>query len=114
MRKYNIPTAEATACASLDEAKAALKKTKYPAVIKVDGLAAGKGVVIVNSAAEADDYLRLVFEEKKFGNAASRILIEEFLQGEEVSSMVISDGKKSVPLAPAKDYNKTSDGETGP
>src|SRR6266852_3455714 len=60
MRKYAIPTAEATVCGSLDEANAALKKTKYPAVIKVDGLASGKGVVIVNSVAEADDYLKLV------------------------------------------------------
>ena len=114
MRKYNIPTAEAVACASVDEAKAALKTFKFPAVIKVDGLAAGKGVVIVNSQREADDYLRLVFEEKKFGNAATRILIEEFLAGEEVSFLVISDGKKSVPLAPAKDYKKAFDGETGP
>jgi len=114
MRKYNIPTAEAVACASVDEAKAALKTFKFPAVIKVDGLAAGKGVVIVNSQPEADDYLRLVFEEKRFGNAATRILIEEFLAGEEVSFLVISDGKKSVPLAPAKDYKKAFDGETGP
>jgi phosphoribosylamine--glycine ligase len=114
MRKYNIPTAEATACASVDEAKAALKTFKFPAVIKVDGLAAGKGVVIVNSQAEADDYLRLVFEERRFGNAATRILIEEFLSGEEVSFLVITDGKKCVPLAPAKDYKKAFDGETGP
>src|SRR5213075_557845 len=57
MRKYKIPTADSTICNSTDEAKAALKKTKYPAVIKVDGLASGKGVVIVNSASEADDYL---------------------------------------------------------
>src|SRR5436853_2510778 len=114
MRKYNIATAEATPCSSLDEAKAALKKTKYPAVIKVDGLAAGKGVVIVNSEKEADEYLGLVFDEKKFGNAANRILVEEFLQGEEVSFLAISDGKRAVPLAPAKDYKKANDGETGP
>jgi len=114
MRKYNIPTAEAIACASLDEARAALKKTRYPAVIKVDGLASGKGVVIVNSRDEADDYLRMVYEEKRFGNAANRILVEEFLVGEEVSFMAITDGKKAVPLAPAKDYKKALDGETGP
>jgi phosphoribosylamine--glycine ligase len=114
MRKYNIPTAEAIACASLDEAKVALKKTSYPAVIKVDGLASGKGVVIVESREEADDYLRLVYEEKRFGNAANRILVEEFLTGEEVSFMAITDGKKAVPLAPAKDYKKALDGETGP
>ena len=114
MRKYDIPTAEATACQSVEEALAALKKSKFPAVIKIDGLAAGKGVVVVNSRQEADEYLRVVFEEKRFGNAASRILIEEFLEGEEVSFMVISDGNRSVPLAPAKDYKKAFDGDTGP
>ena len=114
MHKYEIPTAEAVVCSSTDEAKAALKKTKYPAVIKVEGLAAGKGVVIVQSLKEAAEYLRLVFEEKKFGNAANRILVEEYLEGEEVSFMVITDGKKFVPLAPAKDYKKVNDGDTGP
>ncbi len=114
MRKYNIPTAEAIACTSTDEARDALKRMKYPAVIKVDGLAAGKGVVIVQSKAEADEYLQMVFDEKKFGNAADRILIEEFLTGEEVSFLVLSDGKRVAPLAPAKDYKKALDGETGP
>ena len=114
MRKYGIPTAEARVCSSMDEAKAALKEFRYPAVIKVDGLASGKGVVIVNSKAEGEEYLKLVFEEKKFGNAANRILVEEFLTGEEVSFMALTDGKKFVSLAPAKDYKKAFDGETGP
>ncbi|HEX8254147.1 MAG TPA: phosphoribosylamine--glycine ligase [Thermoanaerobaculia bacterium] len=114
MRKYGVPTANAAACSSLDEANAAVKKMGFPCVLKVDGLAAGKGVVIVDSKAEADDYLRMVFDEKKFGNAATRILVEEFLTGEEVSFMVITDGKKSLPLAPAKDYKKAFDGDTGP
>jgi len=114
MRKYAIPTAEAFVCASIDEAKDALKKLGYPAVLKVDGLASGKGVVIVANKTEADNYLRLVFDDKKFGNAANRILVEEFLEGEEVSFMAISDGRKCVPLAPAKDYKKAFDGETGP
>ena len=114
MRKYKIPTAEATACNSVDEARDALKQTKYPAVIKVDGLAAGKGVVIVQSKKEADEYLNLVFQEKRFGTAATRILVEEYLTGEEVSFMVITDGKRFVPLAPAKDYKKAFDGDTGP
>ncbi len=114
MRKYGVPTAEAISCNSAEEARDALKRMKYPAVIKVDGLAAGKGVVIVESKAEADGYLQMVFEEKKFGNAADRILIEEFLTGEEVSFLVLSDGKRVVPLAPAKDYKKALDGETGP
>jgi phosphoribosylamine--glycine ligase len=114
MRKYGIPTAEARACNSVDEAKSALKGFGYPAVLKVDGLAGGKGVVIVESKSQADEYLRLVFEEKKFGNAANRILVEEFLTGEEVSFMVITDGTKFVSLAPAKDYKKAFDGDKGP
>jgi phosphoribosylamine--glycine ligase len=114
MRKYGIPTAEAFTCNTVDEARDALKRLGFPAVLKIDGLAAGKGVVIVESREDADEYLRLVFEEKKFGNAASRILVEEFLTGEEVSFMVVTDGKKSAPLAPAKDYKKAFDGETGP
>ncbi|MGZ8868321.1 MAG: phosphoribosylamine--glycine ligase [Thermoanaerobaculia bacterium] len=114
MRKYNIPTADSAVCQSVDEAHAALKKSKFPSVIKIDGLAAGKGVVVVNSKKEADEYLHVVFEEKRFGNAGTRILIEEFLEGEEVSFMVITDGKRSVPLAPAKDYKKAFDGDTGP
>ncbi|HET7712349.1 MAG TPA: phosphoribosylamine--glycine ligase [Thermoanaerobaculia bacterium] len=114
MRKYDIPTAEAIICSSVDEARAALKKIGFPAVIKIDGLAAGKGVVVVQSKKEVDEYLDLVFEEKKFGTAANRILVEEFLTGEEVSFMVITDGKKCLPLAAAKDYKKAEDGEKGP
>jgi phosphoribosylamine--glycine ligase len=114
MRKYKIPTPDATACQTVDEARDALKSTKYPAVLKVDGLAAGKGVVVVNSKKEADQYLHLVFEEKKFGNAATRILVEEYITGEEVSFMVITDGKRFVPLAPVKDYKKAFDGDEGP
>ena len=114
MRKYNIPTAEAIPCSSVDEAHAAIKKLKVPCVLKADGLAAGKGVVIVQNSKEADEYLRVVFEEKRFGNAASRILVEEFLTGEEVSFMIITDGKKFAPLAPAKDYKKALDGDKGP
>ncbi|MFZ2493542.1 MAG: phosphoribosylamine--glycine ligase [Thermoanaerobaculia bacterium] len=114
MRKYGIPTAEARACSSADEARTALKELGFPAVLKIDGLAAGKGVLVVQSEAEATEYLRLVFEEKRFGNAANRILVEEFLTGEEVSFMVVTDGKKSAPLAPAKDYKKAFDGDEGP
>jgi phosphoribosylamine--glycine ligase len=114
MRKYGIPTAEAETANSIDEAKAALKKIGFPAVLKIDGLAAGKGVVIVESKGDAEEFLHTVFEEKKFGNAATRILVEEFLTGEEVSFMVITDGKKSLPLAPAKDYKKALDGDEGP
>jgi len=114
MKKYGIPTAEAAICSSIDEAKQAIKKAKFPCVIKVDGLASGKGVVIAENQKEADDYLKLVYEDRKFGKAAERILVEEMLQGEEVSFMVLTDGTKAVPLAPAKDYKKTFDGDEGP
>jgi phosphoribosylamine---glycine ligase len=114
MRKYGIPTAEAVACNSVDEAKKAVKQMGFPCVLKVDGLAAGKGVVIVNSSAEAEEYLRMVFDEKKFGTAATRLLVEEFLTGEEVSFIVITDGTKSLPLPPAKDYKKAFDNDEGP
>src|ERR1043166_3566724 len=79
MRKYAIPTAEAVTCGSADEARAALKRMGYPSVLKVDGLAGGKGVVIPKNAAEADEFLKMVFDEKKFGNAADRILVEELV-----------------------------------
>jgi phosphoribosylamine--glycine ligase len=114
MRKYGIPTADAVACNSADEAKKAVKQMGFPCVLKVDGLAAGKGVVIVNSASEAEEYLRMVYDEKKFGTAATRILVEEFLTGEEVSFIVITDGTKSLPLPPAKDYKKAFDNDEGP
>jgi phosphoribosylamine--glycine ligase len=114
MKKYGIPTANSVTASSADEARAALKEIGLPAVLKVDGLAAGKGVIIAETKEEAAEFFNTVFEEKRFGNAASRILIEEFLTGEEVSFMVITDGKKFLPLAPAKDYKKAFDGDTGP
>ena len=114
MRKYGIPTANSVTVSSADEAKAALKEVGLPAVLKVDGLAAGKGVIIAETKDEAAEFFKVVFEEKRFGNAATRILVEEFLTGEEVSFMAITDGKKFLPLAPAKDYKKAFDGDTGP
>ncbi|HVT44452.1 MAG TPA: phosphoribosylamine--glycine ligase [Thermoanaerobaculia bacterium] len=114
MRKYGIPTGKATICTSIDEAHAALKGGKYPQVLKVDGLAAGKGVVIVNNKKEAEEYLQLALGERRFGNAADRILVEELLEGEEVSFMALTDGKRVVPFAPSKDYKKAFDGDQGP
>jgi phosphoribosylamine--glycine ligase len=114
MKKYGIPTANSFTVNSIDEAKSALKEIGYPAVLKVDGLAAGKGVVIAETKADAEEFLKAVFDEKRFGNAATRILVEEFLTGEEVSFMVLTDGKKSLALPPAKDYKKAFDGDEGP
>ncbi|HVT04798.1 MAG TPA: phosphoribosylamine--glycine ligase [Thermoanaerobaculia bacterium] len=114
MKKYDIPTAESVICNGAKEAQEALQRFKFPCVMKIDGLAAGKGVVIPANAEEAEAFLTDVYENRKFGNAADRILIEEFLVGEEVSFLVLTDGKKILPLAPAKDYKKAYDGEEGP
>ncbi len=114
MKKYGIPTAEASICGSLEEAQAAVKERGIPCVIKADGLAGGKGVVIPATAEEADAALREIFETRRFGNAGSRILVEQCLTGEEVSVMALTDGTRVVPFAPAKDYKKAFDGDEGP
>lgn len=114
MKKYSIPTASAKICVGDEDARQHLKERGYPAVIKVEGLAGGKGVAIVESKQEAEEYLKLIFEERKFGNAGNRIVIEDFLEGEEVSFMVLTDGKRVVPLAPSKDYKKALNGDEGP
>jgi phosphoribosylamine--glycine ligase len=114
MKKYDIPTAASHVCSSLDEALAAVKQFGVPCVIKVEGLASGKGVIIPQTKKEAEEVLKDIFEEKKFGNAGSRILVEEFLVGEEVSVMALTDGTKIAPIAPAKDYKKAFDGDEGP
>ncbi|MBI2212425.1 MAG: phosphoribosylamine--glycine ligase [Acidobacteria bacterium] len=114
MKKYAIPTADATICGSLDEAVAAVDARGIPCVIKADGLAGGKGVVLPSSRDEAIATLTEIFESRKFGTAGSRVLVEECLSGEEVSVMALTDGKKVVPFAPAKDYKKAFDGDEGP
>jgi phosphoribosylamine--glycine ligase len=114
MRKYGIPTANATTCTSFTEAEAYLKTATYPRVIKAEGLAGGKGVSIVQNFQEARSQVMEIFKGRRFGNAADRILIEEFLEGEEVSFMVITDGSRIAPIVPAKDYKKAFDGDMGP
>jgi len=114
MRKYAIPTAEAAICNSLDEANHVLSRGKFPKVLKVDGLASGKGVMIIESKAGAAKDLKAIFVDRKYGRAADRVLIEDFLVGEEVSFMAISDGRRVIPFAPAKDYKRAYDGDTGP
>ncbi|MBW3563688.1 MAG: phosphoribosylamine--glycine ligase [Acidobacteria bacterium] len=113
MVKYGIPTAASHVYSSVDETMDGIGK-KFPLVMKVDGLAGGKGVAIVNDKKEAEAYAKVVFDERKFGNAGSRLVVEEFLEGEELSFMVLTDGKKLVPLSPAKDYKKALDGDEGP
>jgi phosphoribosylamine--glycine ligase len=112
--RHGIPTAEAVVCTTADEAHKAIKKLGFPTVLKADGLAGGKGVIIVESKEEAQRALPLFFEERVFGSAGDRVLVEEFLRGTEASFLTVSDGEAVVPLPTARDYKKIFDGDRGP
>ena len=113
-RRLGIPTAEAAVCSTRAEAEAALARFGLPAVVKADGLAAGKGVMIVGTREEAAAALDLYFEEKVFGTAGDRVLIEEYLEGEEASFLAICDGTTALALPTSKDYKKVFEGDRGP
>jgi len=113
-RRHGIPTAEAHICATADEAHAALKKVGYPAVLKADGLAGGKGVMTVETREDAERAIPLFFEDRVFGSAGDRILVEEFLHGTEVSFLTVCDGETVAPLPTARDYKKVYEGDRGP
>jgi phosphoribosylamine---glycine ligase len=112
--RHGIPTAASVTCSSVDEARAALAKFGYPSVLKADGLAGGKGVLTVDSPADAEKALGLFFSERVFGSAGDRVLVEEFLYGHEASFLAICDGEVAVPLPTARDYKKVYDGDRGP
>jgi phosphoribosylamine---glycine ligase len=113
-RRHNIPTAEAAVCQTAEEARKAIQRHGFPVVLKADGLAGGKGVLIVESDEDADRALRLFFQERVFGAAGDRIVVEEFLRGQEASFLVLFDGQVAVPLPTARDYKKVYDGDRGP
>ncbi|MET0238351.1 MAG: phosphoribosylamine--glycine ligase, partial [Sphingobium sp.] len=109
----DIPTARYARCESLDEARAAIGGFGLPVVIKADGLAAGKGVIIAETAEEADEALDMMFD-GGFGAAGARVVIEQFLTGEEVSFFALSDGRTAIPFGSAQDHKRVGDGDTGP
>ena len=113
-RRHGIPTADAVVCGGIDEARKAIKRFGYPVVLKADGLAGGKGVLIIESEEDAERALRLFFQERVFGAAGDRIVVEEFLRGQEASFLVLFDGQTAVPLPTARDYKKVYDGDRGP
>src|SRR5262245_47771246 len=113
-RRQGIATAQAIVCASRAEAEAAIAQLRYPVVLKADGLAAGKGVLTVKSHEEADRALKLFFDERVFGSAGDRVLVEEFLRGTEASFLAVCDGQTPVPLPTARDYKKVYDDDRGP
>jgi phosphoribosylamine---glycine ligase len=111
----NVPTAKYIEFTEiqLSQTKEYLKSAKYPLVIKADGLAAGKGVLICNNLIEAQSAVKEIFEDKVFGKSGSKIIIEEFLIGEEASIFAITDGEKFICLPAAQDHKRIGDGDTG-
>jgi phosphoribosylamine--glycine ligase len=110
MEAAGVPTGGYAVVESVDDGLAAIDG--YPAVIKADGLAAGKGVVIAADEAEAREALEAMLVERRFGDAP--VVVEEFLEGDELSLLAICDGETALPLAPARDYKRIGDGDTGP
>jgi phosphoribosylamine--glycine ligase len=113
-RRHGIATAQAIVCASHTEAESAIRQFGYPCVLKADGLAGGKGVLVAESREDAERALTLFFEERVFGAGGDRILVEELLRGNEASFLAVCDGETAIPLPTARDYKKVYDGDRGP
>ena len=113
MKKYNIPTAAYENFTDPQEALAYLETAKFPIVLKADGLALGKGVLICNTLEEAQDGVKEIMEDKKFGNAGNTMVIEEFMTGREVSVLTYVDGKTIKPMTSAQDHKRAKDGDQG-
>ncbi len=112
--KYNVPTASAAIFNSADDARAHLRKVGAPIVVKADGLAAGKGVIVASSVEEAEQAVAEIMEQKVFGAAGAQVVIEECLCGEELSVMALVDGRSFQMLASAQDHKRALDGDRGP
>lgn len=113
MQKYGIPTPDYRMFEDADEALAFLEQAEYPTVVKADGLALGKGVLICEDKEQAIDAVRQIMVDKKFGDAGSRVVIEEFIQGPEVSILAFCDGKTIRPVLSAQDHKRALDGDRG-
>jgi len=115
MERHGIPTAAVYGIHdSLAGAQKALRTARWPLVIKADGLCAGKGVLVTSSPDEAAEFLERMMGRREFGDAGKRILLEEGLAGEELSYIVLTDGKNFVPMAPTRDHKRAFDGDEGP
>ena len=114
MQKYGIPCPKGITFSSYPEAKGYLESQQMPVVVKADGLAAGKGVIVAGSKEEALKALSNIMETKIFGSAGDRVVIEECLTGKEVSLLAFTDGKSVIPMVPACDYKRVSDNDQGP
>ncbi len=114
LKRHHIPTADSETFESIEPALDYLNKQNLPIVIKADGLAAGKGVVIAQSRSEAENTVRDMLEGNRFGKAGHRVVIEEFLEGEEASFICMLDGKSILPLATSQDHKARDEGDKGP
>ncbi|MBB3226401.1 phosphoribosylamine--glycine ligase [Luteibacter sp. Sphag1AF] len=114
LERHGIPTAHYAVFTELAPALAHVREKGAPIVIKADGLAAGKGVVVAMTLAEAEDALNDMLGQQAFGDASSRVVIEQFLEGEEASFIVIADGKQALPMATSQDHKRRDDGDQGP
>jgi phosphoribosylamine---glycine ligase len=112
MEEAGVPTASHTVVSSKEEALSRIDAAAWPSVLKADGLAAGKGVIIATSESEAREAVDVFFTEQRFGE--TQVVIEEFLEGEELSLLALCDGESVLPLAPAQDYKRIHDGDEGP
>jgi phosphoribosylamine--glycine ligase len=114
MARHNIPTAKFQTFSAAGEAHAYIDAEGAPIVIKADGLAAGKGVVVATTLAEAHAAIDMMLLDNRMGDAGARVVIEEFLDGEEASFIVMVDGKHALPLATSQDHKRLQDGDQGP
>lgn len=113
MVNYGIPTGDYQVCSRPEEALSYLEKVKTPVVVKADGLAAGKGVFVARTLQEAQEAVKRMMVDRVFGAAGDRILLEEFLEGEEASILAITDGEQILTLAPSQDHKRIFDGDGG-
>ena len=113
MKRHGIPTARYERFDKADDALHYLKSASLPIVIKADGLALGKGVIIAQTSEEAEGAVRAMMEDKRFGKSGERIVIEEFLEGPEVSVLCFTDGKTLVPMVSSMDHKRAGEGDTG-
>jgi phosphoribosylamine--glycine ligase len=114
MERHAIPTARARVVEDAETARSAAEDFGVPVVLKADGLAAGKGVLIPETVAELEAALDVFFQERRFGSSGARVVVEECLRGEEVSFIAITDGKRLLPLASSKDYKRVGEDDGGP
>ncbi len=114
MQKYGIPTAEYKTFSSYAQAEEYVRLKGAPIVVKADGLAAGKGVIVAETVDEAIEALKLIMKDNAFGDAGSKVIVEQCLKGEEASFMILTDGKTVVPLATSQDHKQIFDGDKGP